>query len=135
MVPLNCAVSERVVRGGLGHVCSSSLHTELYNILTQQTWPSPPRTTLSDVESSLLEGCYIESFVYYVTRTVHRTSTPWGYRLYVNVIVRGHRLHRAKRISYNLRVRVFPTPVLHRIEVDSMQLHEMCMGITSILQA
>ena len=24
-------------------------------------------------------GRLLESFVYYVTRTVHRTSTPWGY--------------------------------------------------------
>ena len=29
---------------------------------------------------------------------------------------------------------MFSTPVLQRIEVDSMQLHEMCMGFTSILQ-
>ena len=29
---------------------------------------------------------------------------------------------------------MFSTPVLQRIEVDSMQLHEMYMGFTSILQ-
>ena len=27
-----------------------------------------------------------------------------------------------------------PTPVLQRTEANSMQLHEMCMGFTSILQ-
>ena len=32
------------------------------------------------------------SFVYYVTGMVHGTSTPWGFGLYVNVIVRGQRL-------------------------------------------
>ena len=29
---------------------------------------------------------------------------------------------------------MFPTPVLQRMEVNSMQLHEMCVGFTSILQ-
>ena len=79
MVPLNCAVSERVVRGGLGYVCSSSLHTELYNILTQQTCPSSPRTTLSDVESWLLAGKLR------LLNDAYRPSkeymyTPWGLR-------------------------------------------------------
>ena len=32
------------------------------------------------------------SFVYYVTGAVNGISTPWGFGLYVNVIVRGQRL-------------------------------------------
>ena len=63
------------MRGGLGQVCcvwpwygwyGPVLHTKLLNILTQQTRPSPSRTTLSDIKVAfrLLERLLRCSAVY-----------------------------------------------------------------------
>ena len=63
------------------------------------------------------------SFVYYVTVAVHGTSTPWGFGLYVNVVVRGQRLP-----SVYPHVMLTPRPSFFQRSPHPFQLFRSCVN-------